>query len=78
MIKEIKDEFLSLYAAIQTGDIETVGLLIKSGANVNDNYERNRTPLHIAIGYKRFEIAKLLINNGANVNAKLEIMAKMT
>lgn len=65
-----KDESPSLYSAIRMGDIEATELLIKSGANVNDNYERNRTPLHVAIGYKQFEIAKLLINNGANVNAK--------
>ncbi|WP_264330746.1 ankyrin repeat domain-containing protein [Wolbachia endosymbiont (group B) of Erebia ligea] len=67
-----KDESPSLYSAIRMGDIEATELLIKFGANVNDNYERNRTPLHIAIGYKQFEIAKLLINNGANVNAKTE------
>ncbi|WP_225537147.1 ankyrin repeat domain-containing protein [Wolbachia endosymbiont of Mansonella ozzardi] len=45
-------------------------LLVKYGANVNDNYERDRTPLHIAIGRKQLETARLLIKNGANVNAK--------
>nr|WP_255565418.1 ankyrin repeat domain-containing protein [Wolbachia endosymbiont of Cylisticus convexus] len=67
-----KDESPSLHVAIKAGDIKTAELLIKSGANVNDNYERNRTPLHIAIGHKQFEIAKLLIESGANVNAKTE------
>lgn len=67
-----KDESPSLYSATRMGDIEATELLIKFGANVNDNYERDRTPLHIAIGYKQFEIAKLLINNRANVNAKTE------
>ncbi len=67
-----KDESPSLHVAIKAGDIKTAELLIKSGANVNDNYERNRTPLHIAIGHKQFKIAKLLIESGANVNAKTE------
>ncbi len=67
-----KDESHSLRDAIQGGDIEAAELLIKSGANVNYNYERNSTPLHIAIGYEQFKIARLLINNGANVNAKTE------
>ena len=67
-----KDEYPSLYSAIRMGDIEATELLINSGANVNDNYERNRTPLHVAIGYQQFEIAKLLIKNGANVNAKTQ------
>ncbi|MDM8335472.1 hypothetical protein QUS22_03630 [Wolbachia pipientis] len=32
--------------------MQVVELLIKYGANANYNYERNRTPLHIAIGRK--------------------------
>lgn len=71
-----KDESPSLRDAIQGGDIEAAELLMKSGVNVNDNYERNNTPLHIAIGHKRFEIAELLINKGANVNAKTENRGK--
>ncbi len=76
MIEETKDGYASLYVAIQEGNIEAAELLIKYGVNVNDNDERNRTPLHIAIGRKQLEIAKLLIKNGANVNAKTKINDK--
>lgn len=72
MTEETKDGYSSLYVAIQEGNIEAAELLIKCGTNVNDHYERNRTPLHIAIGRKQLEIAKLLIKNGANVNAKTQ------
>ncbi|MGL9725709.1 MAG: ankyrin repeat domain-containing protein [Wolbachia sp.] len=57
---------------MQEDDIEATELLIKSSTNVNDNYERNLTPLHIAIGYEQFKIVRLLIDNGANINAKTE------
>ncbi|MGL9758841.1 MAG: ankyrin repeat domain-containing protein [Wolbachia sp.] len=76
MTEEIKDGYASLYVAIQEGNIEAAELLIKYGVNVNNNDERNRTPLHIAIGRKQLEIAKLLIKNGANVNAKTKINGK--
>nr|WP_250294894.1 ankyrin repeat domain-containing protein [Wolbachia endosymbiont of Oedothorax gibbosus] len=76
MTKETKDGYASLYVAIQEGNIEAAELLIKYGVNVNNNGERNRTPLHIAIGRKQLEIAKLLIKNGANVNAKTKINSK--
>lgn len=77
MTEETKDGYASLYVAIQEGNIEAAELLIKCGTNVNDHYERNRTPLHIAIGRKQLEIAKLLIKMEQTLMQKLKIMVKM-
>ncbi|MEI8390657.1 MAG: ankyrin repeat domain-containing protein [bacterium] len=55
---------------IKEGDINTLGLFIDAGMNVNNKYAG--MPLIIyAFSEKQPEIAKLLIEKGANINTKI-------
>lgn len=44
--------------------------LLKNGANVNEEYEKNWTPVMIAINNKNFDILKLLISHGGSIHSK--------
>ncbi|WP_168463963.1 ankyrin repeat domain-containing protein [Wolbachia endosymbiont of Ctenocephalides felis wCfeT] len=72
LLIENEKETHILREAIKQGNLKRVKFLVEHSANVNEKYEHNRTPLHIAIGFKRLEIAKFLIEKGADVNAKIE------
>ena len=63
---------ISIFDAVQIGNIEAVKQHLARGTNVNLKNDGGSTPLIEASrkGYK--EIAKLLIENGADVNCKLE------
>lgn len=41
--------------------------MFKLGADVNDLDDENRTPLHLAVQYNRYNFAECLIGAGANV-----------
>ena len=64
-----KDEkgWAPMHLAAIGGNSEIAGLLLKSGANVNERTDTGWTPLHLADNKK---IAQLLITKGANLNAK--------
>lgn len=57
-----------LHHAVLTGSLETVELLVKRGANVN-NASIRRSPLHTAAQKGDEKIAIFLLANGANINA---------
>ncbi|KAK7495784.1 hypothetical protein BaRGS_00013004, partial [Batillaria attramentaria] len=60
-----------LYLAAVYGQIEIAKLLIRRGADVNQNLEEGRvTPLHVVSESGRTEFAILLIASNADVNAK--------
>ena len=57
---------------VNSGDIETIRLLLKHYPDCVDTYNTNyfgETPLFNATESKNFEISKLLLENGANVDA---------
>ena len=67
---------MPLLEAARSGHAETVQILLKNGANVNDfgpvsGYRRRSTPLLAAVRRGDFQVAKMLIENGANVNLKI-------
>jgi ankyrin repeat protein len=75
------DEWISdaLSSNIQNCDIETVKLLLNSGANVNNMCKtcRNAAPVAIALAYNCFDIYKLLYSKGAklvNENAGYDVI----
>lgn len=81
-IKDIDNE-TPLFAAIEIGNVETVELLVKAGANVNAKSEKGYTPLHSCMDpeslsenpgkirdrmLKQMRIAEILISDGAKIN----------
>lgn len=65
-----------LLNAISHGYFELAKLIIKSGADVNAEMERERTPLMDACLAGNLEIAKMLVERGADVNAKGRVTAR--
>ncbi len=52
------------------GSIEDIQYLLNSGANIELNFECNRTALHKMAD--SFYFTKLLVENGANIEAKTD------
>jgi ankyrin len=51
-------------------DVNFARLLLEHGAEVNaQTKQRQRTPLHLAIEYRKPKVIRLLVDHGANVNA---------
>ena len=61
---------ISIYNAVDRGNIEAIKQHIAAGTDVNVKNEFGLTPLHRAASRGHKEIAELLIAKGADVNAK--------
>ena len=63
-----------LLGAVETGNIGMVGRLLFSGisADVRNNNEYNRTPLHLTAYNNNTEVAQLLIAHKADIEARDE------
>jgi ankyrin repeat protein/L-ascorbate metabolism protein UlaG (beta-lactamase superfamily) len=59
-----------LHFAVSSDSINTVKILVQSGALINVTDENGMTPLHIAASNGTFEITRFLIDNGALLNVK--------
>lgn len=71
-----QDYAIPLEAAICTGDLEIVKLLLKNGADVNKgNGIMKSTPLSVSISSGSYEIFKLLIEAGAKPTVKAAAVA---
>ena len=57
--------------AVAGGHKEIVELLIDNGADVNAKMEDGRTPLDVAIKYKKTETADLLRKHGGKTKKEL-------
>ena len=66
---KVKAPKISIYQALQTGNIEAVKQHLAAGADVNAK-GGGTTPLLVAVYGGHKEIAKLLITKGADVNAR--------
>jgi len=62
------DKTTPLHNAINKENVDTVKLLLRSGAEVNQIYGLGESPLQTAVGKKNKVIIKMLIEKGANVN----------
>ena len=60
-----------LIAAISTGNIEALKLLIANKAKFKPYAKNIHEPLHKAIRHKRLEVAKFLIQNGVSTRTKI-------
>ena len=61
---------LSIYDAIEDGNIEVVKQHLAAGTDVNSKDKDGWTPLHEAASEGHKSIVELLITKGADVNAK--------
>ena len=70
----LANESLPLHNAARSGDIESLQLHLKQGADPNrkDKGSNKFTALHVAVEHGQVEIARLLLDNGAKVNAQGE------
>jgi ankyrin repeat protein len=57
-----------LFSAASSGDTAILGLMIRSGLNVNDTTSFGDTPLNGATIFRTFPTLKMLVEHGANVN----------
>ena len=58
----------ALVFAAREGDLESARLLVKAGANINQQTEYGWTPLLTAVNNRNYQLAQFLIEQGANVN----------
>ncbi len=63
---------ISMYDAVEAGNIEAVKQHLAAGTDVNAKDKDGWTPLHPASYEGHVEIVELLIGKGADVNAKVE------
>lgn len=59
---------ISIYDAVQRGNIEAVKQHLAAGSDVNKIISKGRTLLHIAAENGQKEIVELIIDDGANIN----------
>ena len=71
-IEAAKPNYLSepLYWAARYGNMPAVRALLKSGVDVNVNFNLNCTPLHYAAEHGHTPVVKVLIEAGADVDKK--------
>jgi hypothetical protein len=58
---------LELIEAVKNGNYTDVEMLIKKGADVNQQDEQGWTPLNFAAGKGDISLVQLLVNNGADI-----------
>lgn len=59
---------MSLFDAVEQGDISLILQLLDDGADMNATDQQGRTPLMIAVHTNRLDVFKLFIEKGANIN----------
>ena len=57
-----------LVFAAREGDLDSARLLVKAGANINQQTEYGWTPLLTAVNNRNYQLGKFLVEQGADVN----------
>ena len=76
-LQEKETDALDLFSAVSDGDLDLVKQLVSAGCSINSSKRTNESPLCLAIGYRRWEIAQFLIEAGANLNTETEISTSL-
>ncbi|XP_031631877.1 serine/threonine-protein phosphatase 6 regulatory ankyrin repeat subunit C-like [Contarinia nasturtii] len=67
---DANESWIELHKAANSGNLQQMADLLKSGIDINATDKDKWTPLHIAARIGNENVVRLLIENGANVNAK--------
>ena len=62
--------FWELRDAVLTGDADTVAMLARQGANLNQVDYNGRSALHMACAEGNYKVVEVMIQQGANINMK--------
>ncbi|EKX34971.1 hypothetical protein GUITHDRAFT_42184, partial [Guillardia theta CCMP2712] len=65
-----EQQFFSLCHAAHVGDVDTVRILLRQGANIDEKNYDGRTVLHIACAEGNYRMVEVLLNHGADKNIK--------
>lgn len=68
-VMEVDNVDEAFRAAVRRDQLAVVEALVKSHLKVNEPLDDGRSPLQVAVGYKKFDIVKYLVEQKADVNA---------
>lgn len=66
---EVENASEAFRAAVRRDQLAVVESLLQSDVKLNEPLDDGRTPLHVAVGYRKFAITEYLIEQKADVNA---------
>jgi ankyrin repeat protein len=67
---EITGGFTALHFAAQQGDLESAGILLEAGADIDSPHQENGTPLVLATASGHEDLALFFLEQGADPNVK--------
>ena len=70
MKHKLEQRFFMLCQAARSGDSETVAILARQGANLNQHDYDGRTAIHIASREGHYKVVEVLLEHNANPNPK--------
>jgi ankyrin repeat protein len=70
MKQKLEQRFFMLCQAARSGDSETVAMLARQGANLDQSDYDGRSAIHIASREGHFKVVEVLLEHDANRNAK--------
>lgn len=75
MCRRLDDDWTGLHVAVNEGNVDIVGILLKYKANIDAKTKMGRTPLHITVLRGVTGIVKVLVEYGANINCEDDLLA---
>jgi ankyrin repeat protein len=70
MRERLEQRFLDLCQASRTGDANTVVMLARQGANLNQSDYDGRTAMHLAVKEGNHKVVEVLLQKDADMNAR--------
>ena len=70
MKQKLEQRFFMLCQAARSGDSETLAMLVRQGANLNQTDYNGRSAMHIASREGSYKVVEVLLQNDADKNTK--------
>ena len=68
--RKFRRDHTAIYKGVESGDLETVRLLHKAGADLNSTFNGRETLLMKAAEHDNAKVAEYLLDNGVDINSK--------